>query len=89
MRGNLGKQTTGTVEQATQEHREACELRLARIQNGAEPSHKNGPHIVTLFATTVPDGAGWQWQSTSGRKSPVFRSQTRANDWRRTHPAWD
>ena len=30
------------VDQATAKHKEACELRLARIMNNAEPSHKNG-----------------------------------------------
>lgn len=34
---------TDAVEQAREEHKEACELRLARIQNGADPAHKNGP----------------------------------------------
>lgn len=35
--------TTPAVEKAAQEDKEAAELRLARIQNGAEPGHKNGP----------------------------------------------
>lgn len=30
------------VEQAKARHKEECELRLARIQNGKEPSHQNG-----------------------------------------------
>ena len=34
---------TDAVEEATALHAEACELRLARIQNGKEPSHQNGP----------------------------------------------
>lgn len=34
---------TDTVEQAAALHKEACELRLARIMNGKEPSHQNGP----------------------------------------------
>jgi hypothetical protein len=33
---------TDAVEVATALHKEACELRLARIQNGKEPSHQNG-----------------------------------------------
>jgi hypothetical protein len=31
------------VEEAKALHAEACERRLARIQNGKEPSHINGP----------------------------------------------
>ncbi len=34
--------TTDAVEIATALHKEQCELRLARIMNGAEPSHRNG-----------------------------------------------
>jgi hypothetical protein len=34
---------TKTVEDAAAKHKEECEQRLARIQNGKEPSHKNGP----------------------------------------------
>jgi len=30
------------VERAKRRHAEECELRLARIQNGAEKSHQNG-----------------------------------------------
>jgi hypothetical protein len=86
MRGNLGKQTTYAVEAAAQTHKEACELRLARITNGAEPSQKNG-HEVRLVITGP--GNACQWQSTSGRKTQIFRGPAGANDWRRTHPAWD
>jgi len=89
VRGNIRKEPTDAVELATARHKEACELRLARIQNGAEPSHKNGAHTVQLFAVVVDDKAGWQWHSTSGRKSPVFKGHSRANEWRRTHPQWD
>ena len=31
-----------TVLAARDKHREECQLRLARIMNNAEPSHKNG-----------------------------------------------
>jgi hypothetical protein len=34
--------STSAVEDALALHKEACELRLARIQNGKEPSHVNG-----------------------------------------------
>lgn len=34
--------TTDAVEKAAAEHREACETRLARIQNGKDPDYKNG-----------------------------------------------
>lgn len=30
------------VDQAAAKHKEACELRLARIMNNAEPAYKNG-----------------------------------------------
>jgi hypothetical protein len=49
MRGNANQsfihtsRKTDAVEQACALHKEACERRLARIQNGAEPAHKNGP----------------------------------------------
>lgn len=33
---------TGAVEDAAARHKEECELRLARIQNGKEPGYKNG-----------------------------------------------
>jgi len=42
MRGNICKEPTDAVEQAKRLHAEACELRLARIQNGAHPEYKNG-----------------------------------------------
>lgn len=86
MRGGLRKQTTDAVETATQQHREACELRLARIQNGAEPSHRNGPWPVELIEFSE---GGWQWRSQSGRTSPRFRSENAAKEWRQMHPAWD
>jgi hypothetical protein len=37
--------TTGldAVDEANALRKEQCELRLARIQNGKEPNHKNGP----------------------------------------------
>lgn len=78
---------TDAVEQSVQEHREACELRLARIQNGAEPSHQNGAYTVALVRG--PGDTGYQWTSTSGRKTAVFRGKQTAEDWRRLHPAWD
>lgn len=34
--------TTDAVESAAALHKEQCELRLARIANGAEPSYRNG-----------------------------------------------
>lgn len=34
---------TDAVELAASQHKEQCELRLARIANGAEPGHRNGP----------------------------------------------
>jgi hypothetical protein len=34
---------TPAVEKARDLHREECERRLAKIQNGADPEHKNGP----------------------------------------------
>jgi hypothetical protein len=37
----LGRYSSA-VEEVKAKHKEACELRLARIQNNAEPSHKNG-----------------------------------------------
>ncbi len=37
---------TDAVEDATALHAEACELRLARIMNGKEPSHQNGKTLV-------------------------------------------
>jgi hypothetical protein len=37
----LGR-TTGAVEKARALHKEECELRLARIANGAEPAYQNG-----------------------------------------------
>jgi hypothetical protein len=43
MRGNIRKEPTDAVEKAKREHAEACELRLAKIQNGAEPEYQNGP----------------------------------------------
>jgi hypothetical protein len=89
MRGYIRQEPTDEVEKARVRHSEECELRLARIQNGAEPSHKNGPHVVKLFAVVIEGKAGWQWQSTSGRVSPVFRGHTRADEWRTSHPAWD
>lgn len=52
MRGNLGKQTTNAVEEAAARHKEKCELRLARIQNGKEPSHKNTPWTQGLSEDT-------------------------------------
>lgn len=85
MRGNLRREPTDEVELARVRHSEECELRLARIQNGAEPSHKNGAHVVTLVSLEK----GCQWSSTSGRKSPAFRSVVAADEWRQTHPAWD
>lgn len=85
MRGNIRKEPTDSVELARVRHAEECELRLARIQNGAEPSHKNG-HMVELKSL---EGGGLQWVSTSGRKSPKFRGQATATDWRRAHPQWD
>lgn len=30
-------------EKAHQKYKEECEQRLAKIQNGADPKHKNGP----------------------------------------------
>jgi hypothetical protein len=86
MRGGLRKERTDAVEIATEQHREACELRLARIQNGAEPSHQNGAHTVTLVSAGT---GGCRWTSTSGRQSPIFRGQATATDWRRSHPKWD
>lgn len=35
--------TTDAVERAVAENKEECELRLARIANGADPVYKNGP----------------------------------------------
>ena len=37
-----GSRKTGAVEEAAARNKEAAELRLARIQNGKEPSMKNG-----------------------------------------------
>jgi hypothetical protein len=34
--------SSDATEQAEAIHKEKCELRLARIMNGKEPSHKNG-----------------------------------------------
>ena len=80
---------TNAVEAAAALHKEACELRLARIQNGAEPTHKNGAHVVTLVSLEAEGKRGWQYQSTSGRKSGVFRGKQAAQEWRMLHPAWD
>ena len=38
---NTGSKTDA-VERAKAEHKENCELRLAKIQNGADPKYKNG-----------------------------------------------
>jgi hypothetical protein len=37
--------TTDAVEIATALHKEQCELRLARIMNGAEPEMRNGTAV--------------------------------------------
>jgi hypothetical protein len=50
--------TTDAVEIATALHKEQCELRLARIMNGAEPSHQNG-HVTPKkqpVQTNIADG---------------------------------
>jgi hypothetical protein len=86
MRGNIRKEPTDTVELARVRHAEECELRLARIQNGAEPGHRNGPWPIELIHV---DNSGWRWFSQSGRKSPSFRSEQNARDWRAAHPKWD
>jgi hypothetical protein len=86
MRGGLRREPTNAVELATEAHRIECEQRLARIQNGAEPSHRNTPWPVRLINFTE---GGAQWQSDSGRKSPRFRSESAAEEWRVTHPKWD
>lgn len=44
VRGDSNK--TQTIENALALEKEAAELRLARIQNGAEPSHKNGTNVI-------------------------------------------
>lgn len=79
---------TDAVEKARDLQREAAELRLARIQNGADPAHKNGPWPVVLTHLTG-EVKGWQWTSDSGRKSPIFRGEQAAKDWRTAHPQWD
>lgn len=92
MRGNYFMyhlHSSNAVESAAARHKEECEQRLARIQNGAEPSHKNGAFVVTLYVVVEDGKAGLQWQSTSGRKSPIFRGTHRAEDWRKSHPQWD
>ena len=76
---------TDSVERACAIRKEEAQLRLARIQNGADPSQKNG-HTVELVALA---SGGLQWHSTSGRKSPVFRGQATATSWRTSHPKWD
>lgn len=86
MRGGLRNEPTEAVDIATQQHKEACEQRLARIQNGAEPSHRNTPWPITLENL---ENGGHQWFSNSGRKSPIFRSEKAAKDWRTAHPKWD
>lgn len=45
--------TSQAVETAAALHKEACELRLARIMNGTEPSHRNGKTLVVEGKTTV------------------------------------
>lgn len=88
MRGNYFQyhlHNTDAVETAAALHKEACETRLARIQNGADPLHKNGAHVVTLERGEC----SWRWVSTSGRKSPIFKRESTATSWRQTHPAWD
>ena len=37
-----GHKPTCAVDQAAALHKEQCELRLARIMNGAEPAYQNG-----------------------------------------------
>lgn len=89
MRGYIRREPTDEVEKARVRHAEACELRLARIQNGSEPTHRNGPWPVELVQFTGDIAPGWQWRSQSGRVSPKFRSKSAAEDWRKLHPAWD
>jgi hypothetical protein len=89
MRGYIRQEPTDEVEKARVRHAEACELRLARIQNGAEPGFKNGPWEVTLSKIEKDGKSAWQFSSASGRKSPVFRTQRLAEDWRAEHPKWD
>jgi hypothetical protein len=50
----LPSRTTEAVEAAKARHAEACECRLARIQNGKEPSHKNGTPYPVKPAIVVP-----------------------------------
>jgi hypothetical protein len=49
---------TDAVENAAALHKEACELRLARIANGAEPSHKNGTPYPEPKEKIVTTGTG-------------------------------
>jgi hypothetical protein len=77
------------VERALDIRREEAEVRLARIQNGAEPSHRNTPWPVELVEFVGEVSKGWQWRSHSGRVSPMFRSKVQAEGWRKVHPAWD
>jgi hypothetical protein len=46
-KGEPTLRTTGAVESARARDKEAAELRLARIQNGKEPSHKNGKKVIS------------------------------------------
>jgi len=93
MRGGLRREPTDAVEQARELHAIECEQRLARIQNGVEPTHQNTHHEVRLETHVITDPLvdkrGWRWVSSSGRKSPNFRSKDRADEWRQMHPKWD
>lgn len=81
--------TTDAVEEAVENRRIQAEQRLARIQNGMEPSHQNGQHLITLEECTTNGPKHFIYTSTSGRKSPKFRSRQAAEEWRQTHPKWD
>lgn len=51
--GDASSRIAHTVERARAMEKEAAELRLARIANGADPKHKNGK---TLLAEYLPGG---------------------------------
>jgi hypothetical protein len=44
---------TESVEHALRRHKEKAEQRLARIMNGAEPSMKNDPEVLTPDAKRI------------------------------------
>lgn len=60
---------TSAVDEARALHKEQCELRLARIANGAEPDHVNGSPAVKNPRASVGKSARDKAPSASVEQS--------------------